>query len=90
MTISLAGALEKGANKIEIERTGGSTAMNASVVSSYYIPWADSEATKQENLRTGEKRVLRQKSLTIATIFRWMMWSIAACRPSGSDSAATE
>jgi hypothetical protein len=47
VTISLADALEKGANKIEIERTGGSTAMNASVVSSYYIPWADSEATIQ-------------------------------------------
>ena len=61
VTISLAGALEKGANKIEIERTGGLAAMNVSVVSSYYIPWADSEATTQENLRTGEKRALRLK-----------------------------
>jgi hypothetical protein len=35
--------------------------MNASVITTYYLPWAESEATAQENFKTGEKRALRLK-----------------------------
>jgi hypothetical protein len=58
VTISLATNLAKGANKIEIVRSGSKAAMNASVVASYSIPWAESEATAQDNFKTGEKRAL--------------------------------
>ena len=59
ITVELAEALTKGANKIEIARSGSAAAMNASVIASYYLPWAESEATAQENFKTGEKRALR-------------------------------
>jgi hypothetical protein len=58
ITIELADEVTKGANKIQIARPGGA-AMNASVITSYYLPWAESEATAQENFKTGEKRALR-------------------------------
>jgi uncharacterized protein YfaS (alpha-2-macroglobulin family) len=60
-TTELADELTKGANKIEVARPGAAAAMNASVITSYYVPWAESEATAQENFKTGEKRALRLK-----------------------------
>jgi uncharacterized protein YfaS (alpha-2-macroglobulin family) len=59
ITVELADELTKGANKIEIARSGSAAAMNATVIASYYLPWAESEATAQENFKTGEKRALR-------------------------------
>jgi uncharacterized protein YfaS (alpha-2-macroglobulin family) len=63
VTIELADEVAKGANKIEVARPGGAAAMNASVITSYYLPWAESEATAQEAFKTGEKRALRLKVL---------------------------
>jgi A-macroglobulin TED domain/Alpha-2-macroglobulin family/Carboxypeptidase regulatory-like domain/MG2 domain/A-macroglobulin receptor binding domain/Alpha-2-macroglobulin bait region domain/Macroglobulin domain MG3 len=61
ITIPLASAFEKGANKIEVVRSGSKAALNASVLTSYYIPWADSEAAAQENFKPGENRALHLK-----------------------------
>jgi hypothetical protein len=61
VTIELADNVTKGANKIQVARPGGAAAMNASVITSYYLPWGESEATAQENFKTGEKRALRLK-----------------------------
>lgn len=61
ITIPLASAFEKGANKIEVVRSGSKAALNASVITSYFIPWADSEATAEENFKPGEKRALHLK-----------------------------
>jgi A-macroglobulin TED domain/Alpha-2-macroglobulin family/MG2 domain/Carboxypeptidase regulatory-like domain/A-macroglobulin receptor binding domain/Macroglobulin domain MG3/Alpha-2-macroglobulin bait region domain len=61
ITVALADEVTKGANKIEVARPSGAAAMNASVITSYYLPWAESEATAQENFKTGEKRGLRLK-----------------------------
>jgi A-macroglobulin TED domain/Alpha-2-macroglobulin family/Carboxypeptidase regulatory-like domain/A-macroglobulin receptor binding domain len=61
VTIALGDTLEKGGNKIEIIRTGSAAAMNASVLTSYYIPWVESQATARESFKTGETRALRLK-----------------------------
>ena len=36
--------------------------MNASLITSYYLPWADSQATNEENFRSGPTRALRLKA----------------------------
>ena len=61
INIPLASTLEKGTNKIEVVRSGSRAALNASVISSYYIPWADSEATAREIFKPGENRALHLK-----------------------------
>jgi len=63
ITVALAEELTKGPNKIAIARSGGAAAMNASVITTYYLPWAESETTAQESFKTGEKRALRVKVL---------------------------
>jgi A-macroglobulin TED domain/Alpha-2-macroglobulin family/MG2 domain/Carboxypeptidase regulatory-like domain/A-macroglobulin receptor binding domain/Macroglobulin domain MG3/Alpha-2-macroglobulin bait region domain len=63
VTIPLPGDFKKGANQIEISRSGSAAAMNASIVSSYYIPWSQSEASAQEAFKRGETRALRLKVL---------------------------
>ncbi len=63
VTTSLPNDLVKGSNKIEIVRSGSAAAMNASIVSDYYIPWAESEAIAKEAFKTGENRALRLKVL---------------------------
>ncbi len=63
ITIALADELAKGTNKIEIARAAGAAAMNASVITSYYLTWVESEATAQESFKSGEKRALRLKVL---------------------------
>src|ERR1700688_4673487 len=35
--------------------------MQANVIATYYVPWAQSQATENENLKTGETRGLRLK-----------------------------
>ena len=61
LTISLPDDLAKGANKVEVIRSGATGSMNVTLVTSYYIPWADSEATNNEAFKTGETRALRLK-----------------------------
>ncbi len=63
VTIPLANDLAKGANHLEIARSGSSSAMNASIVTSYYIPWSQSDAVAKEAFKTGETRALRLKVL---------------------------
>jgi hypothetical protein len=63
VTVSLANDLEKGTNKVEIVRSGKAQAMNASLVASYYIPWAESQATTEESFTSGETRALNLKVL---------------------------
>jgi len=63
VTIPLANDLTKGTNKIEFARSGNAGAINASVVTSYYIPWTESEAIAKEAFKTGENRALRFKVL---------------------------
>src|SRR5205085_12407896 len=53
--------LQKGTNQIEIVRPGGLSAMNAAVLSSFYIPWGESSATEQQNVQHGDTRALRLK-----------------------------
>jgi len=59
--LALADALEKGENKIEIVSDANAQAINATVFTSYYLPWGKSSATSEENLLTGENRALRWK-----------------------------
>jgi hypothetical protein len=63
VTVALASALEKGENKIEVVNAANAGAMNATVFTSYYLPWGESSSTTEENLLSGEKRALRLKVL---------------------------
>ncbi len=63
ITVSLPNDLANGANKIELVRQGNPPALNASLVTSYYIPWTESDATNKEAFKTGETRALRYKVL---------------------------
>lgn len=59
--VELGGSLLKGDNQVTIQRTGSTGAMHASVVTSYYLPWAPSQATHDENFKPGETRALHLK-----------------------------
>src|SRR5207249_3093495 len=48
LTIPLPNDLAKGANKIEVVRPGGQGAMNSTLITSYYLSWAESEASNKE------------------------------------------
>jgi len=61
VTVALGNALEKGENKIEIATAASVGAMNATVLSNFYVPWEKSSATSEENLLSGENRALRWK-----------------------------
>lgn len=61
LTIPLPSNLAKGANKVEVIRSGAAGSMNVTLVTSYYIPWTDSEATNNEAFKTGETRALKLK-----------------------------
>jgi len=62
IAVSIENYIEKGNNKIEIVRSESAAAMNASLITSYYLPWADSQATNEENFRSGPTRALRLKA----------------------------
>jgi uncharacterized protein YfaS (alpha-2-macroglobulin family) len=51
--------LSKGINKIEVQRAGDNGAMQANVITSYYVPWAQSQATQNENFKAGDTRALK-------------------------------
>lgn len=61
VTIPMPSDLAKGANTIEVVRSGSQGAINSSLVTSYYIPWTDSEASHNGGFRSGETRALRYK-----------------------------
>jgi uncharacterized protein YfaS (alpha-2-macroglobulin family) len=61
VTVALGDVLEKGENKIEVVSGANASAMNATVFTSYYLPWGESSSTTEENLLSGEKRALRLK-----------------------------
>jgi hypothetical protein len=51
--------LEAGTNKVELVRSGSSGALNALLVTSYYLPWQDSLATREQNFKPGDSRALK-------------------------------
>jgi hypothetical protein len=53
--------LAPGSNRVEIERTGAGAALQANAIASYYVPWAASEAAREEGVKTGDTRALRLK-----------------------------
>lgn len=61
VAIPLPSDLAKGANTIEVIRSGSQGALNSSLIASYYIPWADSDAVRNDGFRSGETRSLRFK-----------------------------
>jgi hypothetical protein len=53
-------ALGKGNNKLELSVVGG-TAMNAEIITTWYVPWVESSATANQNFKPGDTRALRLK-----------------------------
>jgi len=53
--------LKVGTNRVVIQRANDNTAMQTNVITSYYIPWRESEATQAENFRSGDTRALKLK-----------------------------
>jgi hypothetical protein len=51
--------LEAGTNKVELDRGGSTGALNALLVTSYYLPWQDSPATREQNFTSGDTRALK-------------------------------
>jgi hypothetical protein len=60
-TLELEQYLHPGHNTVQVVRGANSSAMNALVVSSHYIPWKDSRSTAGENFISGDTRALRLK-----------------------------
>jgi hypothetical protein len=60
-TLELAQYLHTGRNTVQVVRDGNSSAMNALVITSHYIPWKDSRSTLGENFISGDTRALRLK-----------------------------
>ena len=61
ITISLLTELTTGPNTVQLLRSDGSGALNAALITSYYISWPDSQATNSEAFKTGDTRALRLK-----------------------------
>ena len=59
--IKLSKGLLQGSNNVEIQRSADAGAMQANVIATYYVRWGQSQATENENLKTGETRGLRLK-----------------------------
>jgi hypothetical protein len=59
--VELGSALSNGDNRLTIQRTGSAGAMHASLVTSYFLPWAQSQATHDENFKPGDRRALHLK-----------------------------
>jgi hypothetical protein len=60
-TLELAQYLHAGHNTVQVVRGANSSAMNALVITSHYIPWKDSHSTAGENFISGDTRALRLK-----------------------------
>ncbi|PYP83101.1 MAG: hypothetical protein DMG65_25020 [Candidatus Angelobacter sp. Gp1-AA117] len=59
LRMDISNLLQAGLNKIDVLRHGDSSPLQAEVVSTHYIRWADSQATKNSNFKPGESRALR-------------------------------
>jgi hypothetical protein len=57
--VEMPGPLQNGRNKIEIRRSQDTSPLLTQIVSSEYVPWNSSAATKDTNVRLGETRALR-------------------------------
>jgi len=53
--------LKAGTNRVAIERAGENSAMETNVITSYYVPWPQAEATQTENFKSGDTRALKLK-----------------------------
>ena len=59
LVVDLSKFLSVGKNKIEIKRPSNGALASVQMVETYYLPWAYSNATAAENLKSGAKRALR-------------------------------
>lgn len=59
VVLELPDSLAKGNNKLELSVAGGAAAMNAQVITTWYVPWAESSATANQNFKPGDTRALR-------------------------------
>jgi len=59
VVLELPNALNKGNNKLELSVPGGTAAMNVQLISTWYVPWAESSATTKQNFKPGDTRALR-------------------------------
>ena len=59
VVVELPDALNKGDNKLELSVARGAALMNAQIISTWYIPWAESSATAVQNFKPGDTRALR-------------------------------
>jgi uncharacterized protein YfaS (alpha-2-macroglobulin family) len=50
-----------GSNKVAIQRVGDNSVMQTNVITSYYVPWPQAEATQTENFKSGDARALKLK-----------------------------
>jgi len=53
--------LKAGTNKIAIQRSSDTNAMQTNVIMSYYIPWSQADATQTENFKPGNTTALKLK-----------------------------
>jgi hypothetical protein len=53
--------LKGGTNRIAIQRTGDNSAIETNVITSYYVPWPQADATQTENFKSGDTRALKLK-----------------------------
>jgi len=53
--------LKAGTNRVAIQRACDNGAMQTNLITSYYIPWPQSEATRTENFNSGDTRALKLK-----------------------------
>jgi hypothetical protein len=60
-TLELAQYLHPGHNIVQVVRGANSSAMNALLIASHYIPWKDTRSTAGENFISGDTRALRLK-----------------------------
>jgi hypothetical protein len=61
IVFELPDALGKGNNKLELSVVGGTAAMNAEIITTWYVPWVESSATANQNFKPGDTRALRLK-----------------------------
>jgi len=59
VTFDVSGLLEPGANKVELRGLNARSPLQAQLISTHYIHWAESAATKTAALKAGETRALR-------------------------------
>jgi len=59
LSVDISPWLSPGTNQVELLRDAGGPLLQAQVIETHYIRWADSEATQQTSVKAGETRALR-------------------------------